>query len=351
MSAEVIEANELVETEVTPEVPTSVVEDKVNISDFSIGDGEAVEIKQAEPAKVVEPVAKTAATEPVTKPTTTEPATATEVKPPIVEARDYSFAAPEHVALFKKMSNEAFNHFKGMYVEHKKLQEDLVRLKTETSPKSTYDNPEAYKLDKQFIEAQETYQRAEEEASFWTKQYENIRQGKDWQDYEQQANGSWMLVKREPSAAAEAQVLRYINTCQGIIREQADKANKLATSYSDQFNNSIRNIRETENKFFPQYKDEKAYAADPSIQAMNKQLNLLGQSANPLTPTVCKLYAHIVALEAKMRKPSAPVEQPKVQPASSVVAGSSVEAPKPKPGTSSAIAKFDDFKAAMADSD
>lgn len=343
--AEVIPAEQL--TEVQDEV--------VSINDFKLSQPtESTPSAKEEGSKPVEPTVVKQA----------EPVVPSTEQPVVKESRDYSFADPAHVQLFKKMSNEAFNHFKKLYEEHKKsadeikkYQEESTKYKTDLElaksqpPKSSIDNPEAYRLDKEYLEAVNTYNRAESELSFWTSQYEAIRQGKNWKDYEQQGD-KWVIVDREPTAAAEAEVLRNITTCQNVSREQQVKAQSVASGYTGKFNNVVKTLRATEDKFFPQFKDQAAYAANASVKAMSEQLDQLGQLGNPLAPTVCKLYAYIVQLESQQKKPTEQTPPPKPPPSSASVSGSSTEvAKKPTAPSDEDLVRFDDFKKAMSGND
>lgn len=318
-----------------PQIPPASTEGLVKFEDFFGGLEEAIKpedaktkTEQLEPLSEIPPEASPAIPQPARQ----------------VEPRDLSDIPEADRPYFKAMSNEAFARMKQLYKEQQeiaaKYKEAEQTLKSK--PKFLIEHPNAFVLDEEYQQASQAFRNYSAEASHWEAQYTKIAQGEDWEDIEQDKDGNLKVVSRPADAKASVRVLGYLTEARRLAGEHRYKAEAIKNNHTKTHTEVIGAIRHAENKFFPDMTDYSALIqANDSAKLMHTAMAELGQTNNPLSTILVKLYAAFVAERRKNQVPANPAKTAPAkpnQPTSKDMVGAPV-ATKPKSTVS-----FDDFK-------
>lgn len=248
--------------------------------------------KKEEPAKVESESAK----EPETK---VAPEVPTEIKPlttkPVVKEDDYTGFDEAEQTYLKKMANDARAYVKPRLVELKdvkqKLKDAEVKL-AEASKGPKIEQAHMYLLDQEFQGAVQNVTRLNEEQYAWQNALAAIDRSEKWKcpvGYNQ--DGSIRYEEREPSAEYRSIVISKLSASQGLIQKNQDRANHIAGTYNERYQERIRAVKQYEDYLFPEFSDPKAAEANPSIKSMKEFLVKSGFGDNVLANAFAKMYA------------------------------------------------------------
>lgn len=188
----------------------------------------------------------------------------------ILNSRDYSGIEPADIPHFKRMSNEAFAHLKPIYQGYKDAQAKLAERDNqikelsqgrESLPPNYYSHPDAVVLSPNFRQTQQVYDRAKFEENHWVKQLEAVESGLPWQDLDVQ-NGQYVTsdpieITDENRGQVKTQLMRYYLNAKGISDNKLNELQGIASNFKARNIELTNWVRGQEDKFFPQYKDEK----------------------------------------------------------------------------------------------
>ena len=204
---------------------------------------------------------------------TEKPSAVTPGKKPIQEilnGRDYSGIDPSDISHFKRMSNEAFAHLKPIYQGYKEAQAKLVERENqikelsqgkESLPPNYYSHPDAVVLSPNFRQTQQVYDRAKFEENHWAQQLERVESGEPWQDLDM-ADGKYVTsdpqeLTDENRGRVKTTLMRYYLNAKGISDSKMGELQSIAQNFKARNVELTNWVRGQEEKFFPQYKDEK----------------------------------------------------------------------------------------------
>lgn len=234
------------------------------------------------------------------KPQEEKPATPQLPKlPTITDARDYAGFSETEIPLLKKMSNETWEFVAPRLKEYKQQQERLKSLEAEVSTAKQQQvplSPHAYVLDPRYQEAALISNRIAQELRHWREQKVRIAKGEDWEDLRIDENGKLIKIKCPATAEAGEELQSRID--QGVQIEFAhrQKMQAFEENYGNIYKSSIANVRNIEDSYFPEFKDEKEALKDKNYATMREALAVNNQTNNPLSGILSKLFAKYVAL-------------------------------------------------------
>ena len=224
--------------------------------------------------------------------------------------------------LFKKMANDAKARMLAVYKERKQqrekfeldakqLQKQLEEAKKGGLPEAWQEHPEAYVLAPEYKQSVSMIQAIQREKSHWEQQYEAIRRGDDWKD----VNEKGEFITRPATAAAEREVLGYLNKADRLTEMEYEKINSLRTSFASKHQSYLDRIEtQARGVFPPELHDfEKALQENNYVKVLWKALEEVGQSKSPLAKNMCRLYAvHMKTLQelAALKKGTATQQKP-----------------------------------------
>lgn len=194
------------------------------------------------------------------------------------DGRDYSEFNDEEKGLFKRMSNDAFNRLKPIYLDHRKLKTQLEEKNKEletakkgltTVPDSYYEHPQAYVLTPEFAQAQGDVMKAEQVFNHWSSQLEKVREGaKEIDMLGSDQNGNLVITGKLPAdTSAETRLLTYFNFSQQQLMNAQANARALGRTHSERYQNAVNFVRDFESKSFGAFDDP---ASKPTLEPLVK---------------------------------------------------------------------------------
>lgn len=271
--------------------------------------------------------------------------------PEIKPKRDLTGIDEADQVHFKRMSNDAFEKQKQIYLENKELKQKLTetegKLKTanpNTLPNSYYEHPEAYKLSPEYNALAYKHSVAEKIRNHWRVQQINVSEGGQWRDLQLSDKGELLLSEpKEASKEAKLAIADHLDWATDQLGNIKGDLTKFTEGYKAQSQGVVTWVKTLEDKYFPGYNDEK-HATHAFQKDIISKLHPAIQSS-PASTLIAKITANNAILmgenkrlreeNAKLtaNKTEAPKFQPKVQ------QNGSVAGPK--------IASFSDFEKAL----
>lgn len=196
------------------------------------------------------------------------------VVPTAKPSRDLTDIDPELAPLFKQMSNEAFEKFKAIALEHKKYKVDvearakeIEELKKSRLPENYYEHPEGYRLDPEFAQSAEIVDVASKVVNHWRNQLRSIREGAS--DYEYlyiNNDGKYAIDKRPADAAAEADILMFYNSAQHALINERQKLENFGQQFKTKFDGTKKWINDFEVNAFSLFDKEEGKHLKPIVE-------------------------------------------------------------------------------------
>jgi len=205
--------------------------------------------------------------EPV-KPSETKPAEPADVKielpkqEPVKQPKlkDFSGIEEADLPLFKdlsdRMSPKALDHMKKLYTENKNLTKQLAEVNTKIQPgqlpPSYYNNPEGYKLQKDYLEIEQQVQLASGFVNHWEQQLINIEDTGKWQNVTfDEKEQKWVIMPpQEATAADKIQVQRYIRQTAAQLQKVQSKQEAFVGGFAEKQKAAMAEVNELKNKWF-----------------------------------------------------------------------------------------------------
>ena len=297
-----------------------------------------------DPAPAPEPSTTAPAPEPKAEPTfevptdddlAPEPAPAPEppVQPNIQQPaqlppqRDYSAYPAELHPVLRQLNNKAFAEYAPRLKAAFEAQTKAAELETRVSqqPKFFYEHPEAYRLDPQFNQLNNTLREVQFEEQHWSRQLANIKQGKPWQNLKgyDTKTGQPVFESVNPpddgtvDANAEIEVFKLLNETQHAKSAYGQQLQNYSLQYKTQTQRAQAELDEIKTKLFPSLKpetlagvdkDNYELAASITPEALrNHPLAQLNQLAFVAYHRLQRAYANIAAENKKLKSGVRPV--------------------------------------------
>jgi hypothetical protein len=176
---------------------------------------------------------------------------AQEGQPPV--GRSYEGLDENEVRIFKRMSNDAYNHLFPIYKEWKtqrdevpKLREDLKKLQGT----SYYDHEQAYQLAPEYHQMTAAATRLEQEGEFWQQQLANVEAGQPYQDLMfDSASGKYSLTApADPSPQAKAYILNKLTQSHTLRGQITNELQQFQGTFRTQHQNYLQSLNSTRDK-------------------------------------------------------------------------------------------------------
>ena len=238
----------------------------------------------------------------VKTPVTAEVKAAAKTTEPVKPAqRDYSGLPEDVVPLFKRMSNEAFEAFKPVYLKKAELEQKVLTLKANQGknvlPESYLEHPLGYALSPDYEQAAQTASDARVVFEHWKEQLQAVQEGA----------ATYKTLARDPKTGnivygAEAKVdkntamnlLAFFNQTQGNYNSAQTKLSELQTTYKSRHEQQRTQLQTIESSIFKAFEDPK-HVAHSSINATIQELPPAYRN-NPLARMVAKSLVMIDVL-------------------------------------------------------
>lgn len=286
----------------------------------------------------------------------------------VVNARDYSDIEPTHKAAFERMSNEAFNLLKPVYLEHKQLKaksteiqaeiakrDDKIKQLTEGKPQvpeNYYEHENAFLLTPEFANASNTVNSYNTIVNHWQQQLDSVRSGNS-ETYQTihvhpETGQFYLSAPMAVTKDTERQLQSYVQFAQGKMMETQAEINFMAKSHKARHSESIGWIKNFETQAF------KNFETDETMKAMvNDAVKQFPAPfrANPLAPAFAKALLTISQLGKLLQSKGQPAPQSNGKQAATPKTGniSAAEIAGEGGGKKQETSEisFDDFKRAM----
>jgi hypothetical protein len=176
--------------------------------------------------------------------------------------RDYSDIDKKDIEHFKRMGNDAFNAFKPIYKEHKRLKNEFTQKEAELKklkeegpqlPESYYEHPESYLLDPIFRQNVSQLNVAQQVLNHWQKQYDKVAEGAaefDFLDVDPQTGNLAITGTIKANRGSEAKLLTYINHGQNLVNKASADVQAIAKTHNIKYSDSAKGITEMRSKYF-----------------------------------------------------------------------------------------------------
>lgn len=220
------------------------------------------------------------------------------------DGRDYSEFSDDEKGLFKRMSNEAFNKLKPVYLEHKALKSQLeeTNKKLEEAqkgivklPDNYYEHPQGFILTPDFMSAQSDVNRAEQVFNHWSSQLEKVREGaKEIELLGVDQNGNFTITSKIPAdTTAEIKLQSYFNFAQQQLMNAQASVHSLARNHTTRYTSELNTLKDYEKRAFAAFEDPKNKAnLEPLVKSTLEVLPPAFR-ANPLATMVSKALVTI----------------------------------------------------------
>jgi len=215
---------------------------KVSLEDF-LKEGGNLKLQKEEPKKEPEKQIE----RPVSK---TEP------------SRDYSGLSEDEKKWFSRMSNDAFNNLKPIFLEYKKFPDTLKGKNTEIEqlkqgkvqlPSSYYDHPEAYTLTPEWNQKLNAFNTANTAEQHLMKQLIKIKKGEDWEPLIENEHGIQRLSAKPVIEGDEFQVQSQLNHVQQFSFKVRSELEGFSNDWKSKHKAAVDYIEEAATKLFPDF--------------------------------------------------------------------------------------------------
>lgn len=235
------------------------------------------------------------------------PPTAKLPKPPAPSSEEIDFkdlVSETAIPLLKKASRET-QEFVAAELRRNKVALEAARAEAEVAKKSVkeglpsawYEHENAYMLTPEYQQAVTKANTLQTYSKHFREQMIRNESGEKWVDLVVDANGKVQQVVKEAGPSAKVELMDRIRSFDDAIKQTEEKANVLASKFSQQAKSFRDDMRKAEDEFFPQYKD--AFDKNENGKYVMNVLQAKGQSGNPLAGFTAKIYAF--ALEESER--------------------------------------------------
>lgn len=201
-------------------------------------------------------------------------------------ARDFTGIDEAFVPHFKRMSNEAFNRLKPLYLEHAKTKQEFEQLKEQHKktaeefesfkkngpqiPENYYDHPQAFVLTPEFTSKLQQTQDSELIYNHWTKQLDKIAAGEkevDILDIDRRT-GEYYISKSIPADRnAENQISKWKAGAERILVNNQAELQAIQKTFHEKYKQSRGEVSQIENAYFSGLdKPENKQTYDPIIK-------------------------------------------------------------------------------------
>lgn len=184
------------------------------------------------------------------------------------EKRDYSGLEKDEIELFQRMRNDAFAKLKPVFLEHKKLKqeivdsqkklnEELTKSKTNGLPDSYYEHPEAFLLSQEYKDLSGITREAESIKNHWRLQEISIKRNGKFQDLDRNKNGQLVLGElKDATPEDELQVSNYADAAREQYLKQSNKLENLTSGFKGKHDADIKVLKGYEEQYFKGFDDE-----------------------------------------------------------------------------------------------
>lgn len=216
---------------------------------------------------------------------------AVEIPAPV--AKQMSKQAQEWVLAEMKRSNKAVADTKA-----------LLEANSKNTPASNawYEHPDSYVLSEEFQQSTQNLGQYKSILRHYQEQLIRIREGDDWEDLSQNAEGQVvrMAAKQKASAKAEALIEERIAIARDLVKQEEAQQQQFTADHQQRSAQARNVLAELEKRYFPQYVQgikSKNTEVQKYVSAAEQELKYLQQGYNPLTPFMLKLYASFLELK------------------------------------------------------
>lgn len=212
----------------------------------------------------------------------------------------------EEQKLFKQMSPHAREYIKAeIRRRNEKIEslqkeaEELKKKSSNTIPDSYLEHPDAYTLDPNYKQISANAQVLQGLSDYFKQQLTKIKDGEEWEDLVQSADGKIIQVKKPASAEAEVSVLSRLQETSADLNNLRSAADQFIGQYQSRVKTVKDGMKQLEDYYFPDYKAPDFLDKNEEAKLVVKKLNERGFGNNLLAPLVAKMY---VANLANLRK-------------------------------------------------
>lgn len=244
----------------------------------------------------------------------------TEVKPvaqPVKEtlaqqqarkSRDYSGIPDKLKGSFERMSNEAFDNLKPLFLQAQKDQAELVTVKEQLSkipkegqlPTSYYEHPNAYVLSPEYAQASNNAQQAALVLEHWREQLDNVRSGsKEFQMLGTDPSTGKIIITGKQSVNEKSQSFlesMFFNSDRQANQFQQHLTNA-SSSHRARYQTAIVGLKNYENATFKALTDPNHPLQLQVKDAMNRIDPAFRD--NPLLPVLAKALVSLTVVAQK----------------------------------------------------
>jgi hypothetical protein len=219
--------------------------------------------------------------------------------------------------LVSQMSNNAKDYFKSKLKELKGAQSKIEVLKGEKTsleesgagklPANWYEHEDAYLLDPGYAQATQQIGLSQDILGHFTKH----------------------RVKQEASTTAEAHVLQRISAANAYLQQQQGTLEATRQNFKEKVTGAFNRMKETEDKYFPQYAKEEDQKKNEDIQTIQSRFKQQGLDKNILANFTAKMYAFALQTNRELQEKNKEIDRltrlqetkSKVEPSSKEVKG------------------------------
>lgn len=194
----------------------------------------------------------------------------------------------ESFPILRKMDKDAREWVKARIRENTELKEKL-KQSPNNLPANWFDHEEAYILHPEFRKNIALVGQVTKEVNYWKEQLVKVRKGEKWHDLTATKDG---LVTEEmlPDVNAEDELQSRIREGERLYREYNAQAYNIKSLFEQQRNQSQQVIKAIEEKFFPQYREDKKFDENKYVKQMRSTLQQFNQGNNILAGFLTNLY-------------------------------------------------------------
>jgi len=194
---------------------------------------------------------------------------------PKAPSRDYTGLNEREIALFKRMSNEAYAELRPIYDNNKKLAEREAALKareeavTKAAPRGVYDHEQAYTLTPQYTELSQAANTMAFEREYWVKQLAAVEEGADWKPLIKNAQGQYFEGKAEKATAqAKAELLQKLTIAAQYHTHFTNQLAQVQQNHALHRQQLLNGMATYETKFFPFFAGDAGKKYEAELQSI-----------------------------------------------------------------------------------
>lgn len=222
---------------------------------------------------------------------------------------------------FKKMDNSA-KQFVTAEFKRLKSEQDVLKQKLEIAekekaaapqglPSGWYEHDEAITLTPEYKNLQSEKSTITAIEQHYRQQLIAIKNGEDWFDLVQDANGGIKQVKQKASPEADVNVLTRIHNANNVLSSLEKNEQALVQAFKNQATNHRAGMKQLEAQYFPQYEDTKVMESNEDVKAIKEVLAGSGLANDRLSGMLTKLYAFSMEQVRKVQELEAKVSSSK----------------------------------------